>query len=199
MKLMYDDAPPPALIPPGPKLTFKQREPEVAPPVDRHRDPVDRRTGEKKSRRKKKAKVVKPGSAALQSLAGFAFVALLLGGLLYHQVHGLGFLSADHASLLRIVLVGGFWLVLMIEAFTADMMQGLFCVFFPPYAFVYGLLFSDAGPLRGLTFGMLLFLGSEIYFTPGDALALHIRDGVQEVIQKGQSAILDEPRKDPRH
>lgn len=195
---MYDDDPPPALIPPGPKMTFKKRGPEAAPPVERHRDPVDRRTGKKK-KKSKKAKVVKPGSAALQSLAGFVFVALLLGGLLYHQIQGLSYLSPEHASLLRIVLVGGFWLVLMIEAFTADMMQGLFCVFFPPYAFVYGLLFSDAGPLRGLTFGILLFLGAEIYFTPKDALALHIRDGVQEIVDKGQSAILDEPRKDPRH
>lgn len=190
---------PPALIPPGPKLTFKAKGPEVPPPVERHLEPDPRETRKQRKRRIRRAKPTKAGSAFLQSFAGFLMILVLLGGLLFHRVAGMDFLPENVTQFLRIALVAGFWLVLMIEAFTEDMMQGLFIVFFPPYAFVYGLLFADFGPLRGITVGLLLFLGAEVYFDPGDALVIHANNWVTGLVDKGQRAIIDDPRQIQRY
>lgn len=192
-----DDSPPPALIPPGPKLTLKPRGPEVGPPVDRLKEEAIKTS---KSRKKKRQiKAGKPRSAALQSVAAFLLIGGLMGGLLFHQVTGKELISPEYANYGRIFFVVAMYIVLVIEAFTQDMLHGLFCVFFPPYALVYGLLYSDAGPLRGLSLAVMVFLGAEMYFTPEDALVYHVRDGISEFVGQGQRLIQDEPRNVPRH
>ncbi|MCC5844109.1 MAG: hypothetical protein JJU05_07650 [Verrucomicrobia bacterium] len=192
-----DESPPPALIPPGPKLTLKPRGPDVGPPVERLKE--EARATHKFRKKKKQVKAGKPKSALLQSVGAFLLIGGLFGGLLYHQVTGKELISPEHAHYGRVFFVVAFYLVLVIEAFTEDMLHGLFCVFFPPYALVYGLLYSDAGPLRGLSLAVIVFLGAEVYFTPEDALVIHVRDGISEFVSEGQRLIQDEPRNVPRH
>jgi hypothetical protein len=192
-----DQSPPPVLIPRGPKPALKPRGPEAPPPVDRIREEA-KKIG--KSRKKKKqVKAGKPKSAILQSVAAFLLIGGLFGAMLFHQVTDRELISAEHFHYGRVFLVVAFYIVLVIEAFTEDMLHGLFCVFFPPYALVYGLFFSDAGPLRGLTLAVALFLGAEIYLTPDDSLVIIARDAVSSFVNQGQSLILDEPRNVPRH
>lgn len=76
--------------------------------MERFHDPVDQK-GKRKKKKGKKAKTTKPGSAFLQSVAGFLFVILVLGGLLYHQVQGLTLIDPYYVNVARIVLVVGFW------------------------------------------------------------------------------------------
>lgn len=192
-----DDSTPPPLIPPGPKLSLKPRGPEAAPPVDRLREEA---VAAAKSRKKKKqVKAGRPRSAMLQSVAAFLLIGGLFGGLLFHEVTGKAVLSAEQVTYGRIFLVVGLYVVLVIEAFTQDMLHGLFCVFFPPYALVYGLLYSDAGPLRGLSLAVMVFLGAEMYFAPETALVYQVRDWIGGMVDEGQRLIQDEPRKVPRH
>ena len=190
-----EDSPPPKLMESGPKLTFKEKKEEVAPPVERHKETSKNRK-KKRRRKNKEAKITEPGSGAWQSVLAFVLVGLLLGGFLWHQVNEKGMVDYTYLNLGRIVVVVGLFVVLLIEAFSQDMIQGLLCVFFAPYAFVYGLLFADAGPLRGFTGAVVLFLGAEIYFTPDDAMTLHARDWVTNVVNRGQGLIMDEPRRE---
>lgn len=192
-----DESPPPALIPPGPKLTLKPRGPDVGPPVERLK--AEAQKEHKKRKKKKQVKGGRPKSAMLQSFAAFLLIGGLLGGLLFHEVTGKELVSGEIANYGRIFLVVALYVVLVIEAFTQDMLHGLFCVFFPPYALVYGLLYSDAGPLRGLSLAVIVFLGAEMYFSPEDALVYHVRDAISEFVGEGQRLILDEPRNEPRH
>ncbi|MCC5847098.1 MAG: hypothetical protein JJU29_03310 [Verrucomicrobia bacterium] len=183
------------LIPAGPKLTFKERKEGVRPPVE----PLEerKRTRDRKGRKKhQKVNVTRPGSGALQSGAAFVLVTLLLGALLYHQYEEMTILSEPQANLVRLCFVVGLYVVLLLEAFTQDMMQGLFCVFFAPYAYVYGIFFADAGPLRGFTVAVILFLGAEMYFQPKDALVYHAIENVESVIARGRGLIMDEPRRE---
>ena len=190
-----EDTPPPKLMESGPKLTLKDRKAEVAPPVERH---LETSKSKKRKRRKqnKDAKITKPGSGAWQSVLAFFVVAAVLGGFLWHQVNEKGMVDYTYLNLGRIVVVGGLFVVLLLDAFSQDMIQGLLCVFFAPYAFVYGLLFADAGPLRGFTTAVVVFLGAEIYFTPNDAMTLHARDWVTNIVGSGQGLIMDEPRRE---
>jgi len=192
-----NESPPPALIPRGPKLTLKERAPEKGPPVDRIK--AEAVATHKSRKKKKQVKAGRPKSAFLESLAAFILIGGLLGGLLFHQVTGKDLISPEYANYGRIFMVLGLYVVLVIEAFTQEMLHGLFCVFFPPYALVYGLLYSDAGPLRGLSLAMIVFLSAEMYFSPEDALVYHIRDAISGFVGEGQRLILDEPRNVPRH
>ncbi len=196
-RMRSDESPPPALIPPGPKLTLKPRGPDVGPPVERLK--AEAAAHQKSRKKKKQIKAGKPRSAFWQSAGAFLLIGGLFGGLLFHQVSGQALISAEHANYGRILFVVSLYLVLVIEAFTQEMLHGLFCVFFPPYALVYGLFFSDAGPLRGLSLAVIVFLGAEMYLIPGDALVYQVRDGISEFVSEGQRLIQDEPRNVPRH
>ena len=184
-----------SLIPPGPKLKLKERGDGARPPVETLEE--RKRTRDRKGRKKgQKVHVTRPGSGALQSGAAFVLVTLILGALLYHQFEEMTVLSGPQANLVRICFVVGLYVVLLLEAFTQDMMQGLFCVFFPPYAYIYGIFFADAGPLRGFTIAVLLFLGAEMYLQSDDALVYHSIENVQSVIARGRGLIMDEPRRE---
>lgn len=148
---------------------------------------------------KKKAKKKKPGRASGkfgmrflgQSVGTFFIGMLILGGFLYHQVHDLGYLSLNQATMARGIAVIAFFVILVIEAFTEDLIQGVLALFLPPYAFVYGLFFADAGPIRGLTMAMLLFLGAEVYFTPDDALVPKTTSAISGWIDSGQQKLIN--------
>ena len=183
----------PELIPAGPKLNFKQTKKEADAPVERHRLP-EKEKRKTYVKRKKKSKVNKGSSALLESLMGFVFVALLGGGLIYHRVTGQTLLSVYALNMVGLSIVLGFYVVMIIESFSHDLMQGVLCLFVPPYVFIYGLFFSDAGPLRGFTLGVLVFLGAEMHFTPDTSLALKGRDQVTGWVEGGQRLLSGERR-----
>lgn len=190
-----DESPPPALVPPGPKLTLKPRRPDVPPPVERFREEV---LSSKASRRKKrKKKTVRPGSAFLQSLGAFLLIGAVLGGLFYHAWTGQEVLAEEQVLAARIFLVAALYLVLLMEAFTQNALHGIFSVFFPPYALIYGLFFSDGGPLRGMSLALLLFLGAEGVLTPENAIVFQARDQISSLVEAGQRLIQGDPRHVP--
>lgn len=168
-----NDKSPPVLIPDGPRLSFKEKKQEVPPPVDRHRA-LDKRAAKKQrreERRRHRSSNKKKGmSAFLESFLAFLLLCALGGGLIYHRVTGQDLLPLYVVNLASISILAGFYVVVLIEAFAHDMLQGILCLFIPPYALVYGLFFSDAGPLKGFTLGLMLFLGAEMYYVPDDAL-----------------------------
>lgn len=187
-------------IPGGSRLTLKPRGPEKAPPVEKPPE-LDRRT---KRKLEKKRKKMKPGGGSRkfgrrflgQTLGSFLIAGLLFGAFLYHQAVGLELLTPEQAGLIRGVAVVAFLVILIIEAFTEDMLQGILCLFLTPYSFVYGLLFADAGPIRGLTAAMLVFLGAEVYFTPDQALVPHVTRTINEWIFTGQDRLINPDRPD---
>jgi len=148
---------------------------------------------------KKKAKEKKPGHASGkfgtrflgQSIGTFLVGILLFGGFIYHQYYELGLLSVHQAAMTRGIAVIAFFVILVIEAFTDDLIQGVLAFFLPPYAFVYGLFFADTGPIRGLTLAMIVFLGAEVYFTPDDALFPKTTKTISEWIESGQQKLIN--------
>lgn len=152
--------------------------------------------------RKKKAK--KPGHESgrfasrflSRSIGSFLFGILLFGAFLYHQVNELGILTDQQAAMTRGMTVAVFFVILVIEAFRVDILQGILSFFLPPYAFVFGLLFADAGPVRGLTMALLVFLGAEVYFTPEDALVPKTMTAINEFIESGQQKLINPDKED---
>lgn len=150
----------------------------------------------KKKKRKKREK--KPGAASkkfglrflTQTIGSFCVGGLILGAFLYHQATGMEVLTPQQAQVARGIAIVSFMVILIIEAFTEDMMQGILSFFLLPYSFVYGLLFADAGPIRGLTVAVLLFLGAEMYFTPNDALVPTVADTVNGWVRAGQDKLI---------
>lgn len=191
-EMSQQDEPPPVLIPDGPKLSLKEKKAEAPPPVDRHRA-VDKRAAKKK-RRKRPAKKKKVMSAFLESFFALLFVGALGGGLIYHRVTGQDLLPLYAVNLVSASLVLAFYVVILIESFTQDMLQGILCLFIPPYALIYGLFFSDAGPLKGFTLGLILFLGAEMFFVPNDALVNRGTETVSNWVGSLQALIGGERR-----
>lgn len=130
------------------------------------------------------------------SIGTFLVAGSAFGAFIYHQVNDLEILTPQQLSMTRGIVVVAFFVILVIEAFTEDLLQGVLSLFLPPYAFVYGLLFADAGPIRGLTMAMLVFLGAEVYFTPDDALVPKTTNTINAWIDTGQQKLIDPDRKD---
>ena len=187
-------------IPGGSRLTLKPRGLEKAPPVER---PPELSNREKRKLEKKRSKM-KPakGSRSFgmrflgQSVGAFVIGMLVFGGFLYHQAVGMTLLTPAQAEVARGVAMAAFVVILIIEAFTEDMMQGILCLFLVPYSFIYGLLFADAGPIRGLTMAVIVFLGAEMYFTPKEALVPQVADTVNGWIFSGQDRLINPDRPD---
>lgn len=154
--------------------------------------------------RKKKTKL--PGQASgrfgvkflSQSIGSFLLGILILGAFIYHQINGLDILTPQQAIMARGITVIAFFVILVIEAFTEDLIQGVLSLFLPPYAFVYGLLFADAGPIRGLTMAMLVFLGAEVflYENKNDALVPKTFSAINAWIENGQQALINPDKAD---
>lgn len=125
------------------------------------------------------------------SIGSFLLAAMIFGTFLYHQSAQLGWITPSQAEMVRGIGVVAFLVILIIEAFTEDMMQGILCLFLLPYTFVYGLLFADTGPVRGVTVAMLLFLGSEVYFTPDNALVPKVEKTINGWIAKNQDKLIN--------
>jgi hypothetical protein len=183
-----------SIIPGGSKLTLKPRNfEEVSPTTGPSVPPPS-----KKAKKKKKGNKLKPakesGKFSMrfmgQSIGSFFVGSLILGLFLYHQATGMEILTPQQANLGRGIAITSFVVILIIEAFTEDMMQGILSLFLLPYSFVYGLLFADAGPIRGLTVAVLVFFGAEMYFTPKNALVPQITKAVNGWIQSGQDKLI---------
>jgi len=126
------------------------------------------------------------------SIGMFLFAGALFGAFLYHQATGLEILTSGQAEMARGITMLSIWVILVVEAFSEDMMQGVLSIFLPPYAFVYGVFFADAGPIRGLTLALLVFLGGEMYFTPNNALVPKITNGVMAWVESTQEKLIQE-------
>lgn len=171
------------------RLRLKSRKVEeeirIPPP------PPQKKGGKKKSK--------EPGQASgrfgirflSMSIGSFLLAMMVFGSFLYHQVQHLDILTPQQAAMTRGITVVSFFVILVIEAFSEDMIQGVLSLFLPPYAFVYGLLFADAGPIRGLTMAMLVFLSAEVYFTPNDALVPKTFTAINEWIEAGQQKLIN--------
>lgn len=153
-------------------------------------------------KKRKEPKKPKPGKVSGHfgvrfwgmSIGSFLIGSAIFGSFLYHQATGMTILTAQQADTARGVAVVAFFVILVIEAFTEDLLQGVLSFFLPPYAFVYGLFFADAGPIRGLTMSMILFLGAEMYFTPQNALAPKVTNTINEWIVSGQQKLINPDR-----
>jgi len=183
-------------IPGGSQLKLKKKVPLPEPPVAKPPPPKDTKKA------KKQRKKPKPGRTANRfglrffglSIGSFLLGGAVLGAFLYHQINGLDILTPEQADMARAITVIAFILVVILEAFTEDMMQGILCLFLLPYTFVYGLLFADAGPIRGLTMALLAFFAAEIYFTPDDALVPQVAEMINTWIEDGQERLINPDR-----
>lgn len=115
---------------------------------------------------------------------------VILGLFLAHQVLEWEILTEEQALLTRNIGLVAFLAVLILEAFTEDILQGVLCFFLLPYTFLYGLFFADAGPVRGLTIAVLIFLGAEMVFTPEEALVPTVQTVVNDWIRSGQDKLI---------
>lgn len=155
----------------------------------------------KKPAKVKKAKPAKSsGKMSIRflsmSIGSFIFGSLIFGAFIYHQANNLEILSPQQANMTRGIAVIAFFVILVIEAFQEDLIQGVVSLFLPPYAFVYGILFADAGPVRGLTMAMLVFLSAEVYFTPETALVPNTLSAINEWINAGQQKLINPDKPD---
>ena len=116
---------------------------------------------------------------------------VILGLFLAHQVLEWEILSPEQASLTRNIAIGSFLAVIILEAFSEDLMQGVLCFFLPPYMFIYALFFSDAGPIRGLTIAVLIFLGAEMALQPEEALVPVVQTTLNDWIRAGQDKLIN--------
>jgi hypothetical protein len=180
-----------SILPGGSRLTLKPKDWE-------HREVVKEPDEVKRKARKKRRKAPKPSKGRevtvrflSMSIGSFLVAALIFGTFLYHQAAGLDWITPKQAEMARGITVVSFLVILIIEAFTEDMMQGILSLFLLPYTFVYGLLFADAGPVRGVTVAMLLFLGAEVYFTPDSALVPKVERTVNGWIAKNQDKLIN--------
>jgi len=179
------------VIPGGSRLTLKPREFQESGLV---KEPKQA----KKNLKKKKPKTKKPASDSKkfglrflsQTIGSFLITSLVLGAFVYHQTTGMDLITPSQANLARGIAIASFVALLIVEAFQQDMMQGILCLFLVPYSFVYGLLFADAGPVRGMTVAVLLFFGAEIYFTPDNALVPIVSNTVNSWIRSGQDRLM---------
>ncbi|MDF3129173.1 hypothetical protein P0Y35_08205 [Kiritimatiellaeota bacterium B1221] len=157
-----------------------------------------------REKKKKKGKEKKAGQDAGrfgvkflgQSIGSFLAGSLVLGTFLYHQINDLSILTPQQAEMARGIAFISFFVILVIEAFTEDLLQGVLCLFLPPYAFVYGLLFADAGPIRGLTMAMLVFLSAEMFLTPDNALVPKTTSALNEWIDNTQQKLINPGKKE---
>jgi hypothetical protein len=189
---MNDDSTPSPKPDPG-VLRLRKRDtaPPPSPMQEKTRPPTASGSKPKKKKRKHKQK---PGTTVVQALAktlGSCVIALLLCGLfLAHQVLEWELLPQDTLLLARNITLAAFLVVLILEAFSEDLLQGILCLFLLPYTVFYGVFMSDAGPIRGITIAILMFLGAEIYFTPEQAVVPKVEAQVSSWIRSGQDALI---------
>ncbi|GEM_PF-1249875 len=182
-----------SVIPGGSRLALKPKEWESPTVVEEPKDLPKTAKKQKSKRAPKKPQKARQFALKFlsQSIGSFLVAAVLFGTFLYHQATALSWISPSQAEMIRGIGVVSFLVILIIEAFTEDMMQGILCLFLLPYTFVYGLLFADAGPVRGVTVAMILFLASEIYFTPDSALIPKVEHTVNSWINTNQDKLIN--------
>jgi len=190
---MNDEGPTPPTPDPG-VLRLKKRDtaPPPSPMQAKTRPPVD--AGTRSDKKQKKKRKQKPGTSVARALArtlGSCVASLLLFGLfLAHQVLEWDIVPQDTLYLARNITLSALLILLILEAFSEDLLQGILCLFLMPYTVFYGVFVSDAGPVRGITIALLMFLGAEIYFTPDQAVVPKVEAQVSSWIQSGQDALI---------
>jgi hypothetical protein len=177
-------------------LRLKKNKSEHTPTPYAEREPSKKQLRKSEQKRKKLKENPVPGSKArlrflLISATPFAMSVVILGTLLAHQFFSWEVVTHDQAIFARNVLIISFFVVLAIEAFTEDVLQGVLCLFLPPYSIIYGIFVADAGPIRGLTMAIVCFLGAEMFFTPNDAMVPIIQEKVNDFIYTNQRRLLD--------
>ncbi|WFB36499.1 hypothetical protein P3T73_01830 [Kiritimatiellota bacterium B12222] len=167
--------------------------PDIVPEAERKKQHLS-----KASQKKKPAKSSRKFGMRFfgMSIGSFLVASALFGTFIYHQISGLDLLTLHQLELTRGIVVVSWFVILVIDAFTQDMLQGILALFMPPYAFIYGLLFADAGPVRGVTMALLCFFAAEIYFTPDNALVPETLSTLNGWIESGQQKLINPDKKD---
>lgn len=172
-------------------LRLKKRE---NPEEEHLRQAAEAVSAKPSSRKNPKKSVNRSGSRTLRLLGltlGPCFLGLIvLGAFLAHQVLDWQILTPEQARLTRNIGIASFFAVVILQAFTEDLLQGILCFFLLPYTVIYGLFFADAGPIRGLTIAVLIFLGAEMFYTPEEAIVPTIQSAVNNWIQDGQDKLI---------
>ena len=147
-----------------------------------------RKIPQKKAKKKKNRQIT---ARTISLTLGPCLLGLMIFGLfLAHQKLNWEILTPEQALLTRNIGMVVFLVVVIVEAFTEDILQGILCLFLPPFTFLYGLFFADAGPIRGLTISILLFLGTEMFLLPDEALVPTVQTTVNDWIQSGQDKLI---------
>lgn len=189
---MSDEETPKAKPDPG-ALRLKKREssaetessPATAAPPRKSRSA-------KKNREKKRRKkgTVSPGRMLFNTLGSCAVALILLGLFLAHQVLEWDLVPKETALLGRNIFLAVFLLVVIVESFSEDLLQGILCLFLLPYTVFYAVFVSETGPIRGFTIALLLFFAAEMVFTPEEAVVPKVEAEVSGWIKAGQDKLI---------
>lgn len=183
---------PEALIPPTAKLSLKN------PPAKGESGLVQ--TGNREAelkRRNRKRKEKKAATSVMQSFLTFLVIGAALGFLFWDQHWGTGYITSSQYRMVRLIAVVGAYVVLVIEAFSHNMIQGVFTLFFPPYSLIYGLIFADGGPVKGFTFAICVFLGVEWSLIHEDSFLTNTGEYITYSIDYINALISGSKRPDP--
>lgn len=190
-------------------LRLKQQEEHVPSPLAEMEPPPSKKRKKKKKKKQSDStnphlaqeEVKTPGKKSklrffLISGLPFFFSLVIFSAFIAHQVLDWQILTHQQALFARNILITSLFVILIIEAFVEDILQGVLCLFVPPYSIMYGIFVADAGPIRGLTLAVLCFLGAEMYYTPDDALVPLLEEKVNGFIKTNQDRLLDPYRDD---
>ena len=119
--------------------------------------------------------------AWLPTWMGFLAVAGILIGLQYlfaiHHPQGACYFKVRNALGLLI------YLLTLLVAFNDSSLQGLVCLLVPPYLIYYVLVRTENRLLRGAFTALLLALGAELYFFPGESLVSQMQAAFNELVE----------------
>ena len=172
--------------------TLRLREKESFDPKAPARRASPKKPAAKKSSKNKQKK--RNGHSRLRfmlySFGGGIVGFTVFGLLLAHQLLEWEVVSQSDLLMGRNILLVVFFAVLIIEAFTSDLLQGILCLFFLPYTIFYGIIMCQTGALKGFTIAVVLFLGAEIYFIPDEAIVPIAHKQVNDWIKSGQDRLI---------
>ena len=183
------EEPPKVKADPG-NLRLKKREPEGK------KEPVPEEITIKKQKKRHTKKKRRKRSRAskiryLVHTFGFGLLLLICFALfLAHQIQEWTLIPDDQALMARNLILVTFFVLLIVEAFYEDLLQGILSLFLLPYSIVYGVFISDSGAIRGMTVAVILFLGAEMYLTPEDAVVPKAQRQINSWIQSGQDKLI---------
>jgi len=186
---MSEEEIPKATPDPG-ALRLKKKEP-AAQPEHVQKKPPPQKKAEKSSKKKRKKRSRATLAKYLVRTFGCGLLMLTASGLfLAHQIQEWGLIPNSQAIMARNLTLAAFFILLILEAFYEDLLQGVLSLFLLPYSVVYGVFISESGAIRGLTVAVLLFLGAEMYLTPDEAVVPKVQKEVNSWIRSGQDKLI---------